>query len=181
MLPTCVGLLRRAGVAFFAIDEAHCISQWGHDFRPEYRQLRVLREAFPDVAIHAFTATATPRVRADIAAARSVLGAGRDEISGSGYVLTLQILGVAERHEQHAELLRIGQALLQVFHLLLERQHEQAREALSVRRARLLARVECAQRDGVALVLQRVEYRDLLPGAGDACASCSPMRRALGA
>jgi ATP-dependent DNA helicase RecQ len=68
VLPTCVGLLRRAGVAFFAIDEAHCISQWGHDFRPEYRQLRVLREAFPAVAIHAFTATATPRVRADIAA-----------------------------------------------------------------------------------------------------------------
>ena len=67
VLPTCLGLLRRAGVAFFAIDEAHCISQWGHDFRPEYRQLRALREAFPDVAIHAFTATATPRVRADIA------------------------------------------------------------------------------------------------------------------
>jgi ATP-dependent DNA helicase RecQ len=66
VLPTCLGLLRRAGVAFFAIDEAHCISQWGHDFRPEYRQLRVLREAFPDVAIHAFTATATPRVRTDI-------------------------------------------------------------------------------------------------------------------
>ncbi|MFA5027637.1 MAG: RecQ family ATP-dependent DNA helicase, partial [Candidatus Methylomirabilota bacterium] len=67
VLPTCLGLLRRAGVAFFAIDEAHCISQWGHDFRPEYRQLRVLREAFPGTAIHAFTATATPRVRTDIA------------------------------------------------------------------------------------------------------------------
>jgi ATP-dependent DNA helicase RecQ len=68
VLPTCLGLLRRTGVAFFAIDEAHCISQWGHDFRPEYRQLSALREAFPDVAIHAFTATATPRVRTDIAA-----------------------------------------------------------------------------------------------------------------
>jgi ATP-dependent DNA helicase RecQ len=67
VLPSCLGLLRRAGVAFFAIDEAHCISQWGHDFRPEYRQLKVVREAFPDVAIHAFTATATPRVREDIA------------------------------------------------------------------------------------------------------------------
>jgi len=68
VLPTCLGLLRGARVAYFAVDEAHCISQWGHDFRPEYRQLRVLREAFPDVAVHAFTATATPRVRTDIAA-----------------------------------------------------------------------------------------------------------------
>jgi ATP-dependent DNA helicase RecQ len=60
-------LLARVGVRRFAIDEAHCISQWGHDFRPEYRQLALLRERFPSASIHAFTATATPRVRADIA------------------------------------------------------------------------------------------------------------------
>jgi ATP-dependent DNA helicase RecQ len=60
--------LRRLRPAFFAVDEAHCISQWGHDFRPEYRQLRALREAFPGVAVHAYTATATPQVRADIVA-----------------------------------------------------------------------------------------------------------------
>jgi ATP-dependent DNA helicase RecQ len=52
--------------AFIAIDEAHCISQWGHDFRPEYRQLGTLRQRFPGVSLHAFTATATARVRADI-------------------------------------------------------------------------------------------------------------------
>jgi len=68
VMPPCLALLKRAGVAFFAVDEAHCISQWGHDFRPEYRQLRVLHGEFPGVAIHAFTATATPRVRTDIAA-----------------------------------------------------------------------------------------------------------------
>src|SRR5262245_47436981 len=59
-------LLQESGVRFIAIDEAHCISQWGHDFRPEYRQLGHLREDFPDASLHAFTATATERVRRDI-------------------------------------------------------------------------------------------------------------------
>ncbi len=56
------------GVASIAIDEAHCISQWGHDFRPEYRRIAELREALPGVPVQAFTATATPRVREDIIA-----------------------------------------------------------------------------------------------------------------
>jgi ATP-dependent DNA helicase RecQ len=59
--------LALVGVKRFAIDEAHCISHWGHDFRPEYRQLALLRDRFPHASIHAFTATATPRVRDDIA------------------------------------------------------------------------------------------------------------------
>jgi ATP-dependent DNA helicase RecQ len=58
--------LGRVPVSFFAIDEAHCISEWGHDFRPEYRQLSRLRELFPDRPIAAFTASATQRVRHDI-------------------------------------------------------------------------------------------------------------------
>jgi ATP-dependent DNA helicase RecQ len=58
--------LSRVPLAFFAIDEAHCISEWGHEFRPEYRQLRRLRELFPDQPIAAFTASATKRVRHDI-------------------------------------------------------------------------------------------------------------------
>ena len=56
----------QCGVRFIAIDEAHCISQWGHDFRPEYRQLGGLRDDFPGASFHAFTATATERVRHDI-------------------------------------------------------------------------------------------------------------------
>jgi ATP-dependent DNA helicase RecQ len=63
-----IGWLRGVPVGFFAIDEAHCISEWGHEFRPEYRQLRLLREAFPDKPIAAFTASATHRVRHDIIA-----------------------------------------------------------------------------------------------------------------
>jgi len=59
--------LRDRGVRFVAIDEAHCISQWGHDFRPEYRLLGRLKEEFPGASMHAFTATATTRVRHDIA------------------------------------------------------------------------------------------------------------------
>jgi ATP-dependent DNA helicase RecQ len=58
--------LRGIPVSFFAIDEAHCISEWGHEFRPEYRQLSRLREHFPDRPIAAFTASATKRVRHDI-------------------------------------------------------------------------------------------------------------------
>jgi len=63
-----IGWLRNVPVDFFAIDEAHCISEWGHEFRPEYRQLKLLRQAFPDTPIAAFTASATRRVRHDILA-----------------------------------------------------------------------------------------------------------------
>src|SRR5579863_4755375 len=58
--------LKGVPILFFAIDEAHCISEWGHEFRPEYRQLSRLRAHFPDRAIAAFTASATQRVRHDI-------------------------------------------------------------------------------------------------------------------
>src|SRR6185503_1302705 len=61
-----VGRLSSCNVRFVAVDEAHCISQWGHDFRPEYRQLGRLRQLLPGVSLHAFTATATARVRRDI-------------------------------------------------------------------------------------------------------------------
>ena len=63
-----VGWLQKVPVTFFAIDEAHCISEWGHEFRPEYRQLSKLRTKFPDRPIAAFTASATRHVRHDILA-----------------------------------------------------------------------------------------------------------------
>jgi ATP-dependent DNA helicase RecQ len=66
LTPRFLELAGRLGVATFAIDEAHCISQWGHDFRPEYRQLAELKTRFPGASLHAYTATATERVRGDI-------------------------------------------------------------------------------------------------------------------
>jgi ATP-dependent DNA helicase RecQ len=68
MVPGFQRLLQQIDVRTFAIDEAHCISHWGHDFRPEYRQLNRLKELFPNAAVHAYTATATERVRRDIVA-----------------------------------------------------------------------------------------------------------------
>nr|MBA3609020.1 DNA helicase RecQ [Chthoniobacterales bacterium] len=66
MLESFMEKVREWNVALVAIDEAHCISEWGHDFRPEYRALAKLREILPDVPIMALTATATERVRGDI-------------------------------------------------------------------------------------------------------------------
>jgi ATP-dependent DNA helicase RecQ len=63
-----LGWLQHVAISFFAIDEAHCISEWGHEFRPEYRQLSRLRGIFPDRPIAAFTASATRHVRHDILA-----------------------------------------------------------------------------------------------------------------
>ncbi len=67
-----LSLLAQARVSFVAVDEAHCISQWGHDFRPEYRQLGRLRDLLPGISLHAYTATATARVRRDIASQLSL-------------------------------------------------------------------------------------------------------------
>jgi ATP-dependent DNA helicase RecQ len=107
-----LNMLSTRPISFIAVDEAHCISQWGHDFRPEYRQLARLRDRWPDVSLHAFTATATGRVRKDII---SQLGL-RDAVELVGSFdrpnliyrvlarasLTAQILDVLERHRGEA-------------------------------------------------------------------------------
>src|SRR4051812_7947865 len=73
--PRCLALLQRAEIALFAIDEAHCVSQWGHDFRPEYIALAVLAEKFPEVPRIALTATADELTRKEIVARLGLGGA----------------------------------------------------------------------------------------------------------
>jgi ATP-dependent DNA helicase RecQ len=78
----CLELLSGSHLALFAVDEAHCISQWGHDFRPEYQQLSILRKRFPGVPLVALTATADGPTRRDIVAQ---LGLGAARIFAAGY------------------------------------------------------------------------------------------------
>lgn len=80
MTPRCLDLFEASRIALFAIDEAHCVSQWGHDFRPEYIKLSILHERFPDVPRIALTATADQQTRAEIAL-RLQLGDARQFVS----------------------------------------------------------------------------------------------------
>jgi len=81
MMPHCLDMLRRCRIALFAIDEAHCISQWGHDFRRDYQALGILKTNFPDVPLMALTATADDPTRRDIAE-RLHLGGARQFAAG---------------------------------------------------------------------------------------------------
>jgi ATP-dependent DNA helicase RecQ len=98
-------MLAHAGVSFVAVDEAHCISQWGHDFRPEYRQLGRLRAIFPGVSLHAFTATATARVRRDIAAQLGLVDPAELVGSFDRPNLTYRVLARANLKRQLVEIL----------------------------------------------------------------------------
>jgi ATP-dependent DNA helicase RecQ len=80
--PRCLELLSRTRLALFAVDEAHCVSQWGHDFRPEYQQLSILKERFPHVPLLALTATADEPTRRDIV---THLGLVKARIFAQGY------------------------------------------------------------------------------------------------
>lgn len=75
LTPRFLSLLSQSKIALFAIDEAHCVSQWGHDFRPEYRELTVLHERFPDIPRIALTATADAPTRREIIERLSLAGA----------------------------------------------------------------------------------------------------------
>jgi ATP-dependent DNA helicase RecQ len=106
MLPGFLDDLRRWQVNLFAVDEAHCISEWGHDFRPEYRQLASLRDQFPGVAMMALTATATGRVRSDVMAQLHLHSPAVYVASFNRPNLTYQVLAKAGAYGQILEFVR---------------------------------------------------------------------------
>src|SRR5438045_6207889 len=98
--------LAKVPVSFFAIDEAHCISEWGHEFRPDYRQLKLLRKAFPEKPIAAFTASATRPVRHDIIEQLNLRDPGKFIASFHRKNLNYQVVA-CDAKTQGARLLRI--------------------------------------------------------------------------
>jgi ATP-dependent DNA helicase RecQ len=103
LTPRCLELLDRARIALFAIDEAHCVSQWGHDFRPEYLQLSVLHERFPGVPRIALTATADPQTRTEI---RARLALGEARVFVSSFDRPNIRYTIVDKAEPRAQLLR---------------------------------------------------------------------------
>ncbi len=112
MMPGFLDKLVANGLAAVAVDEAHCISHWGHNFRPEYRQLGELKAKNPSLPVHAFTATATATVRDDIALQLGLIDPAvlvgpcdRPNLTyrvQSRHDVTRQVLDVAKRHEGQA-------------------------------------------------------------------------------
>jgi ATP-dependent DNA helicase RecQ len=105
--PRFLELLKQSKVALFAIDEAHCVSQWGHDFRPEYIELSVLHEQFPDVPRIALTATADELTRAEIITRLQLTGA---RVFVSSFDRPNIRYAIAEKHNARDQLLEFIRA-----------------------------------------------------------------------
>ena len=102
-MPRMLDLLADSQIALFAIDEAHCVSQWGHDFRPEYLQLSLLHERFPEVPRIALTATADPQTRDEIVRRLALANA---RIFISSFDRPNIRYTIVDKHEARAQLLR---------------------------------------------------------------------------
>jgi ATP-dependent DNA helicase RecQ len=105
-VPSTLRLLERGRIALFAIDEAHCVSQWGHDFRPDYLNLSMLHERWPDVPRIALTATATAATRKEIATRLRLTGARQFVSSFDRPNIQYRIVAKQEPRRQLLELLR---------------------------------------------------------------------------
>src|SRR6202049_1335025 len=103
MKPHSLEVLRACRIALFAIDEAHCISQWGHDFRRDYQALGILKEQFPETPLMALTATAADPTRRDIATRLHLEDA---RLFAAGYDRPNLFYRVIEKHNPRDDLLR---------------------------------------------------------------------------
>jgi ATP-dependent DNA helicase RecQ len=103
MMPHCLDLLRHCEIALFAIDEAHCISQWGHDFRRDYQALGILKQRFPEIPLLALTATADGPTRRDIAERLHLEAA---PLFAAGYDRPNLFYRVVAKHNARDDLLR---------------------------------------------------------------------------
>mmetsp|Transcript_4504 Transcript_4504/g.5212 ORF Transcript_4504/g.5212 Transcript_4504/m.5212 type:complete len:602 (-) Transcript_4504:46-1851(-) len=115
-------LHQRNGLALFALDEAHCLSSWGHDFRPAYRKLRWLRTSFPNIPCMACTATATPKVISDI---REVLLLNKEDVPCNISSFNRPNISYEVRYKDSLDAMRPGGAIGDLIQLI-KVQHEQA-------------------------------------------------------
>jgi ATP-dependent DNA helicase RecQ len=127
-----ISFLTQVKVSFFAIDEAHCISEWGHDFRPEYRRLREIFEKISDVSIIALTATATPKVQNDIQKNLNMLDARVFKSSFNRENLYYQIFPKKEVEKQIIKYIRTKSGKSGIIYCLSRKKVEELAELLQV-------------------------------------------------
>jgi len=127
-----IQFLTEVSISFFAIDEAHCISEWGHDFRPEYRRLREIFEEISNVPIIALTATATPKVQHDIQKNLNMLDAKVFKSSFNRDNLFYQILPKTDVEKQIIKYIRTRPGKSGIIYCLSRKKVEELAELLQV-------------------------------------------------
>lgn len=130
--PENIEFLKTVKISFFAIDEAHCISEWGHDFRPEYRRLREIFEAISNVPIIALTATATPKVQYDIQKNLNMLDATIFKASFNRDNLFYEVLPKKEVEKQIIKFIKGREGKSGIIYCLSRKKVEEIAEVLQV-------------------------------------------------
>jgi ATP-dependent DNA helicase RecQ len=133
MNPGFIERLQGTTIALVAVDEAHCVSQWGHDFRPEYAQLGALREHFPDVPLIALTATADPQTREDVVKVLRLERAVRHVTSFDRPNIRYQVLEKSRPQEQLGRFLASQEGQSGIVYALSRRRVEEIAESLAAR------------------------------------------------
>lgn len=133
-----IDFLRTVSISFFAIDEAHCISEWGHDFRPEYRRLRPIIEAIGKVPIIALTATATPKVQLDIQKNLGMMDAHVYKASFNRANLYYEVRPKVDVFKEIIKFIKINQGKSGIVYCLSRKKVEEIASILSVNGIRAL-------------------------------------------